>query len=96
MDIQQLCQVGRVCACGGIGHLEAYCSATGIKRTVYELLAKYNPSESPLSNIPLNDMTSKIVFDAAEQGDPVAKEVFEITGEILGRALADTVTLSQP
>ncbi len=31
---------GRVCGCGGLGHLEAYCSATGIKRTVYELLAK--------------------------------------------------------
>jgi glucokinase len=87
---------GRVCACGGIGHLEAYCSATGIKRTVYELLAKYNPSESPLSNIPLNDMTSKIVFDAAEKGDPIAKEVFEITGEILGRALADTVHYLSP
>ena len=31
-----------ICGCGGWGHLEAYCSATGIKRTVYELLAKYN------------------------------------------------------
>jgi glucokinase len=77
-------------------HLEAYCSATGIKRTVYELLAKYNPSSSPLANIPLNDMTSKIVFEAAEKGDPIAKEVFEITGEILGRALADTVHYLSP
>ena len=33
---------GRLCGCGGHGHLEAYCSAAGIKRTVYELLAKYN------------------------------------------------------
>jgi glucokinase len=87
---------GRVCGCGGRGHLEAYCSATGIKRTVYELLAKYNPSGSPLSNVPLNDMTSKIVYDAAEKGDPIAKEVFEITGEILGRSLADTVHYLSP
>lgn len=87
---------GRVCGCGGRGHLEAYCSATGIKRTVYELLAKYNPSESPLANVPLNEMTSKIVFDAAEKGDPIAKEVFEITGEILGRSLADTVHYLSP
>jgi glucokinase len=87
---------GRVCGCGGLGHLEAYCSATGIKRTVYELLAKYNNSESPLANIPLNEMTSKIVFDAAEKGDPIAKEVFEITGELLGRSLADTVHYLSP
>ncbi len=82
---------GRLCGCGGIGHLEAYCSATGIKRTVYELLAKYNNGESELALVPYNDMTSKIVFDAAEKGDAIAKEVFEVSGELLGRGLADTV-----
>jgi glucokinase len=87
---------GRLCGCGGKGHLEAYCSATGIKRTVYELLAKYNPPDSPLSNIPMNEMSSKIVFDAAEKGDHIAREVFQITGEILGRALADTVHYLSP
>jgi glucokinase len=87
---------GRLCGCGGHGHLEAYCSATGIKRTVYELLAKYNPSESPLLSIPMSEMSSKIVFDAAEKGDPIAKEVFQITGEVLGRALADTVHYLSP
>jgi glucokinase len=87
---------GRVCGCGGLGHLEAYCSGTGIKRTVYELLAKYNNSESILANIPYNDMTSKVVFDAAEKGDLIAKEVFENAGELLGRALADTVHYLSP
>lgn len=82
---------GRVCGCGGLGHLEAYCSATGIKRTVYEVLARYNNSESELATIPFNDMTAKLVFDAAEKGDPIAREVFEMTGELLGRGLADTV-----
>jgi glucokinase len=87
---------GRLCGCGGLGHLEAYCSATGIKRTVYELLAKYNDSTSPLQDIPMSEMTSKIVFDAAEKGDRIANEVFTITGEILGRALADTVHYISP
>ncbi len=87
---------GRLCGCGGHGHLEAYCSATGIKRTVYELLALYNDSESPLSKIPMSEMTSKIVFDAAEKGDRIAKEVFLKTGNILGRALADTVHYISP
>jgi len=82
---------GRTCGCGGTGHLEAYCSATGMKRTVYELLAKYNNSESELADIPFNQMNSKLVFEAAEKGDKIAKEVFELTGNWLGRALADTV-----
>lgn len=87
---------GRLCGCGGHGHFEAYCSATGIKRTVYELLALYNDTESPLSKIPMSEMTSKIVFDAAEKGDRIAKEVFQYTGEILGRTLADTVHYLSP
>lgn len=82
---------GRVCGCGGRGHLEAYCSATGIKRTVFEVLAKYNDSVSELGKVPYQDMTAKMVFDAAEKGDPIAKEVFETTGKWLGRGLADTV-----
>lgn len=82
---------GRICGCGGLGHLEAYCSATGMKRTVFELLTKYNSSDSKLADIPFNKMTSKIVFEAAQKGDKIAKEVFAMTGELLGRGLADTV-----
>lgn len=87
---------GRVCGCGAKGHLEAYCSATGIKRNVFEILTKYNNSESPLANIPFNDMTAKMVYDAAEQSDPIALEVFEYSGELLGRSLADTVHYLSP
>jgi glucokinase len=87
---------GRLCGCGGYGHLEAYCSATGIKRTVYELLAQYNATESELAKIPYAEMTAKIVFDAAENGDLIAKEVFQHTGELLGRSLADTVHYLSP
>lgn len=87
---------GRNCGCGSKGHLETYCSATGIKRTVFELLAKTNNTESPLANVSFNQMTSKLVYDAAVQNDPIALEVFEITGEILGRSLADTVHYLSP
>lgn len=87
---------GRDCGCGGKGHLETYCSATGIKRTVFELLTKHNNSESPLANVPYNDMTAKMVYDVAEKGDSLALEVFEHTGELLGRSLADTVHYLSP
>lgn len=87
---------GRKCGCGGKGHLEAYCSATGIKRTAFELLARDNSTDSPLANVSFNDMDAKTVFDAAEKGDALAKEVFEITGKLLGRGLADTVAYLSP
>ena len=87
---------GRACGCGGKGHLETYCSATGIRRTVLELLAKQNNGESPLSKVFFNDLTSRMVFDAAIQNDALALEVFTFTGEILGRSLADAVHYLSP
>lgn len=87
---------GRVCGCGLRGHLEAYCSATGIKRTVYELLAEYNDSESELAKVPYNEMNAKKVFEAAKNGDAIAKKTFEYTGKLLGRGLADTVSHLSP
>jgi len=82
---------GRYCGCGARGHLEAYCSAPGMKRTAFELLAKYNASDSPLANHTYNDLTSKLIYDAAMSGDKVALEVFETTGRYLGQGIADTV-----
>ena len=82
---------GRMCGCGTKGHLEAYCSAPGMKRTALELLAKYNASDSLLADISFNDLSSKKIFEAAEKGDKIALEVFELTGRYLGQGLADTV-----
>ncbi len=82
---------GRLCGCGAKGHLEAYCSAPGMKRTAFELMAKYNATDSLLVNRSFNELDSKMIFDAAESGDKVALEVFELTGKYLGQGLADTV-----
>jgi glucokinase len=87
---------GRLCGCGGHGHLEAYCSAPGIVRTVFELLVKYNDQNSELSRIPFNTMTAENVYNAAVKGDKIAKEAFDITGEILGRGLGITVNHLSP
>ncbi len=82
---------GRLCGCGTRGHLEAYCSAPGMKRTAMELLAKYNAEESLLADFSFNELNSKKIFEAAEKGDKIALEVFELTGRYLGQGLADTV-----
>ncbi|PLW99284.1 MAG: glucokinase [Marinilabiliales bacterium] len=87
---------GRACGCGGFGHIEAYCSAPGIKRTAFGVLLNTNNTESPLANISYNELTSKMIYEAAMEGDPVAKETFMLTGKYLGIALADAVHYLSP
>lgn len=82
---------GRLCGCGALGHLEAYCSAPGMARTAFELMVKYNATDSLLAAKAFNQLDSKMIFEAAKKGDKVALEVFEITGNYLGQGLADTV-----
>lgn len=82
---------GRMCGCTSLGHLEAYCSAPGMKRTAFELLAHYNATDSILANKSYNELDSKMIYEAAKEGDAIALEVFEKTGEWLGQGLADTV-----
>ncbi len=82
---------GRLCGCGALGHLEAYCSAPGMKRTAFELMVKYNATDSLLADKSFVELDSKMIFEAAERGDKVALEVFELTGQYLGQGLADTV-----
>ena len=42
------------------------------------------------------DFDASMISAAAEQGDPIALEAFRFTGEMLGRALADVVTVTSP
>ncbi|MBU3838684.1 MAG: ROK family protein [Candidatus Phocaeicola faecigallinarum] len=86
---------GRICGCGRKGCLETYCSATGVARTAREfLVARSEPSL--LREIPAEEIVSKDVYDAAIKGDKLALDIFEYTGTILGRALADFVAFSSP
>jgi glucokinase len=86
---------GRYCNCGKRGCLETYVSATGIKRTVYKLLADHlEPSE--LRGISFEDLNTKMISEAAHRGDVVAIEAFEYTGRILGMKLAETVVHTDP
>lgn len=86
---------GRLCGCGRTGCLETYCSASGVARTAREFLELRN-DESTLRSLPVEEITSKDVYDAAVNGDKLAQEIFEYTGNILGEAFADFTTFSSP
>ena len=85
----------RPCNCGKSGCLEAYASATGVARTAKEIISS-TAKETVLRNLDIDAITSKDVFDAAEKGDEVAKEIFDFTGTILGQQLADFIAFSAP
>ena len=86
---------GRKCGCGRRGCLEMYASASGICRTVEELLkAPAPPSE--LREMNPQNITSKRIFEAAQRGDKLALEAFDLTGKYLGLKLADSVAHTSP
>ncbi|MGN6214572.1 ROK family protein [Parafilimonas sp.] len=80
---------------GKKGSLESYASATGVRATTLEMLKNTN-TPSSLRNIPIEEIDSKKVYEAAIAGDELAQKVYEFTGRILGLALANAVMFSSP
>lgn len=88
---------GFQCTCGNKGCLEQYASATGVVH-----LAQ-TEAESYVGNARLKEMidngdevTSKIVFDLAKQGDYLANQVVDKVGHYLGLACANLANTLNP
>lgn len=86
---------GRQCGCGRKGCLETYVSSPGITITVVEIL-KDTKVDSSLRNVPVGDINSKLIYEAAVNNDKVAIEAFDYTSRLLGKSLADTVQITSP
>ncbi|HTB99942.1 MAG TPA: ROK family protein, partial [Ferruginibacter sp.] len=78
------------------GSLEAYASATGVRETAIELLTLHPEKESLLRDYAINNLTSETVYECAMQGDTIANQIFEFTGQILGESLANFIMFSSP
>ncbi|MBO9733219.1 MAG: ROK family protein [Chitinophaga sp.] len=81
---------------GAHGSLEAYASATGVTNTAIEFLATRPDTPSIMREHTNEEINSKLIYEAAMKGDPLAMEVYEFTGKILGEALANFVMFSSP
>ena len=77
------------------GGLEAYVSATGLKRTILYMISKYM-DESIFRDISYNNLHGEDITKAADNGDLIAQKAYEYTGKILGESLASFVTFTQP
>jgi len=86
---------GRLTGLGVRGGLEAYVSATGLKRTVTYMQSKYM-MESRFRDVAFNDLHGEDISRAADQGDPIALKAFDYTAKIMAHAMANFTAFSQP
>lgn len=96
---------GRLCGCGGRGHLEAYSSRTAITRALLgelkrgrssilrELLEGELPDANTASSVAIR---SKVIAKAVEANDQLVKLVLRKAGEVLGLGLASVINFYNP
>ncbi len=85
---------------GKAGSCEGFCSGGGIaqlaRTKVLEKLQMGEKVEFCPKVDDLEKLDAKIVGDAAEAGDPLALEIYRISGEYLGRALSIFIDILNP
>ena len=86
---------GRECGCGRKGCYETYASASGLVRTVLNLLSEKR-EESPLRDLTPSQVTSKKIVEEAEKGDKIALEAINYTAEMLALGIINAITFSSP
>jgi glucokinase len=96
---------GRICGCGGRGHLESYASRTAItfslmgdlKRGRESILRELAPELSSSAMWPESGaVKSGVLRQALEAGDPLVAETIAEAGRYLGIGLASVVNLLNP
>ncbi len=88
---------GRRCNCGNYGCLEAYASGPAIATRAREALGGGEASLLPaLVDGDLSRITAQTVYQAAEQGDLVARQVVRDTAQFLGTGIANLLNIFNP
>lgn len=83
---------GVACTCGSRGCLEVFASATAIVRMTREASPRY--PDSVLQG--KEDRTAETIFEAGQQGDELALEIFRRMGVYLGIGLANLINILNP
>lgn len=84
---------GRACTCGRRGCLEAYASGTSIALRAREAVAE---AALPTVLSALETVRAEDVVAAAQSGDPLARELWAETVEVVGQAITDLVNTFEP
>ncbi len=88
---------GRYCKCGNYGCLEAYASGPAIAQRAREALERDEESRLRLLvNGNLDAITAATVYDAAREGDALAREIVRDTARFLGTGIANILNILNP
>jgi glucokinase len=88
---------GRMCNCGNIGCLEAMASGTALAREAAVLVASTRETliDTLAGGDPAN-VTAELVSRAAAQGDPLALELMQREGQLVGMGVVSAVHIFNP
>lgn len=90
-------QGGPICGCGDTGCLEAFASGPSIVAMAQEYIKGGKSTKfREMAAAEGGEITPYMVAKAAEEGDPVAKRIFEIVGEYIGIGLTSVINLLNP
>lgn len=88
---------GPPCGCGSQGCLEAFASGPAIAAMGMKAVAQgLTTSIGELVEYDLNRITPRIIAEAAEAGDEIARDIFEQVGFYIGIAVADIMVTIGP
>lgn len=84
---------GALCGCGSSGCLEVHASATAITRMGDDVIRAGRSATLTQLKASQGKMTARLVYEAANSGDPEATRIYERVGVALGRGIATIVTI---
>jgi glucokinase len=87
---------GIACGCGGRGCLERYVSGSGFQQRLREALAAGTATALQARTRGGEALTARMVYEAAEAGDPFARQVWDDATHYLTVTLANYVTVLNP
>lgn len=88
---------GPPCGCGSRGCLEAHASGPAIVAMALKAITQgRTTSIAERVSYDLNEVTPKVIAEAAKDGDAVAKEIYERAGFYIGIGVANLITIISP
>ncbi len=88
-------QGGRTCGCGNRGCLETVAGTPGILNLAERFIER-GLSPTLAKSAQDQELTPKLIFEAAQAGDPGASEIWQEVGQWIGIALAGVVNFMNP
>jgi glucokinase len=88
---------GPRCGCGGHGCVETYASGPAIAAMGLKAITQgLNTNMGALVDYDLNRITPKVIYQAALEGDTVAREIFDRAGQAIGLLAANLIVAVGP